>query len=73
MRDVTSIVQLGMEADALEMEKSHCFYVCVDFGLAKKYRDTSTHQHIPYSETCITYREWASEAMNIASHVTVTG
>jgi casein kinase 1 len=21
---------------------------CIDFGLAKKYRDTSTHQHIPY-------------------------
>uniref|UniRef100_A0ACD5YQF5 Uncharacterized protein n=1 Tax=Avena sativa TaxID=4498 RepID=A0ACD5YQF5_AVESA len=23
---------------------------CIDFGLAKKYRDTSTHQHIPYRE-----------------------
>jgi casein kinase 1 len=21
---------------------------CIDFGLAKKYRDSSTHQHIPY-------------------------
>ncbi|MQL67975.1 hypothetical protein Taro_000264 [Colocasia esculenta] len=35
----------------------------IDFDLAKKYRDTSTHQHIPYSETCITYSERASEAM----------
>ncbi|KAI4344535.1 hypothetical protein L6164_011750 [Bauhinia variegata] len=23
---------------------------CIDFGLAKKYRDSSTHQHIPYRE-----------------------
>lgn len=23
---------------------------CIDFGLAKKYRDPKTHQHIPYSE-----------------------
>ncbi|KAJ6822981.1 casein kinase 1-like protein 2 isoform X1 [Iris pallida] len=23
---------------------------CIDFGLAKKYRDTATHQHIPYRE-----------------------
>ncbi|GKC73531.1 eukaryotic translation initiation factor 3 subunit C-like protein [Tanacetum coccineum] len=25
----------------------------IDFGLAKKYRDSSTHQHIPYSLQCI--------------------
>ncbi|XP_031095247.1 casein kinase 1-like protein 1 [Ipomoea triloba] len=26
------------------------FVYIIDFGLAKKYRDTSTHQHIPYRE-----------------------
>jgi casein kinase I homolog HRR25 len=26
----------------------------IDFGLAKKYRDTSTHQHIPYR-----YQNWS--------------
>jgi hypothetical protein len=25
----------------------------IDFGLAKKYRDTSTHQHIPYRHRII--------------------
>ena len=28
---------------------SHVVYM-IDFGLVKKYRDTRTHQHIPYSE-----------------------
>lgn len=30
-------------------KKSHIVYV-IDFGLAKKYRDSKTHQHIPYRE-----------------------
>nr|CCC47830.1 putative casein kinase [Trypanosoma vivax Y486] len=30
-------------------KKGHHVYI-IDFGLAKKYRDTRTHQHIPYRE-----------------------
>ncbi len=30
-------------------KKSHLVYL-IDFGLAKKYRDAKTHQHIPYKE-----------------------
>lgn len=30
-------------------KKSNLLYV-IDFGLAKKYRDGNTHQHIPYKE-----------------------
>ncbi|GJV77772.1 eukaryotic translation initiation factor 3 subunit C-like protein [Tanacetum coccineum] len=38
----------------------------IDFGLAKKYRDSSTHQHIPYSLQCIDphtheYVEWLQD------------
>jgi serine/threonine protein kinase len=29
--------------------KNHTVYI-IDFGLAKKYRDPKTHQHIPYVE-----------------------
>ena len=31
------------------MKKSHHVYM-IDFGLAKKYRDPKTHQHIPYKD-----------------------
>jgi len=30
-------------------KKGNLVYV-IDFGLAKKYRDSKTHQHIPYRE-----------------------
>lgn len=30
-------------------KKGNLVYI-IDFGLAKKYRDTRTHQHIPYRE-----------------------
>lgn len=30
-------------------KKSHVVYL-IDFGLSKKYRDSKTHQHIPYKE-----------------------
>ena len=29
--------------------KSNVVYI-IDYGLSKKYRDTKTHQHIPYKE-----------------------
>lgn len=30
-------------------KKGNLVYI-IDFGLAKKYKDTRTHQHIPYRE-----------------------
>lgn len=35
----------------------------IDFGLAKKYRDTSTHQHIPYRLIFLNYKR--ASAFNI--------
>ena len=34
----------------LGLEKESVTVFLIDFGLSKKYRDTKTHQHIPYKE-----------------------
>ncbi|KAK9102534.1 hypothetical protein Sjap_019788 [Stephania japonica] len=44
-----SLKTVLMLADQM-VDSSVLFVYVIDFGLAKKYRDTSTHRHIPYRE-----------------------
>ncbi|KAL9326170.1 hypothetical protein ACSQ67_006815 [Phaseolus vulgaris] len=43
----------------------------IDFGLAKKYRDSSTHQHIPYEYedllACIKFSTYLGRSVAMAS------
>ncbi|GJN15397.1 hypothetical protein PR202_gb02308 [Eleusine coracana subsp. coracana] len=49
LEDLFSFCNRKLSLKTVLMLADQMVYI-IDFGLAKKYRDTSTHQHIPYRE-----------------------
>lgn len=50
-----------------EVDNIYQVYI-IDFGLAKKYRDPSTHQHIPYRYLFIIFLEHHCASLLLLGH-----